>query len=333
MKSEHRHELKTNELAEWLGNLPQWTKENLTTIIIILAVIVAAAAIYVRYSYRKSAAAQEQLEFTNLLNQLSASKVRVLNAQAQGTDLSFILIQPANSLGSFAQNTNNDRMAALALIKQAEALRTELHYRPGTVSKQDLTAQINQAKAAYTEAIQTRLKGTSNPSLTAAAEFGLGLCEEELGNFEEAQQIYQIIAANADFEGTVAIAAAKHRLETMADYKQKVIFKPAPAPPVATKPKIQIRPVDANLPSTSPLLPSQTIEAATKPKIQIKPVDPVRDQNESSVIDPKGKVSNGVDTNLPAEANLPVDVNQSSQTPKVLPKVNFKVPDPNVSVE
>ncbi|MCH7555997.1 MAG: hypothetical protein IIB56_00910 [Planctomycetes bacterium] len=312
MKSEHRHELKTNELAEWLGNLPQWSKENLTTIIIISAVIVAAVAIYVRYSYSKSAAAQEQLEFTNLLNQLSASKVQVLNAQAQGGDLSFMLLQPASSLGNFAQNTNNGRMAALALIKQAEALRTELHYRPGTVSEQDLTAQINQAKAAYTEAIQTRLKGTSNPSLMAAAEFGLGLCEEELGNFEKAQQIYQIIAANPDFEGTVANVAAKHRLETMADYKQKVIFKPAPAPPVATKPRIQIRPVDANLPSTSSsLLPNQTIGAATKPKIQIKPVD----------------------ANLPAEANLPVDVNQSSQTPKVLPETKTEVPEPNVSVK
>ena len=293
MKSEHRHELKTNELAEWLGNLPQWTKENLTTIIVISAVIVAAAAIYVRYSYRKSAAAQEQLEFSNLLNQLSVSKAQVLNAQAQGTDLSFILIQPADSLGNFAQNTNNDRMAALALIKQAEALRTELHYRPGTVSKQDLTAQINQAKAAYTEAIQTRLKGTSNPSLTAAAEFGLGLCEEELGNFEKAQQIYQIIAENPDFEGTVAVAQAKHRLETMADYKQKVIFKPAPTPPAAS------------------LLQSQTTGAATEPTIQIKPVD----------------------TNLPAEVILPIDVNQASQTSNVLPDVNSKVPEPNVSVK
>jgi tetratricopeptide (TPR) repeat protein len=209
-------------------------------------------------------------------------------------------------------------MAALALIKQAEALRTELHYRPGTVSKQDLTAQINQAKAAYTEAIQTRLKGTSNPSLMAAAEFGLGLCEEELGNFEKAQQIYQAIAANLDFEGAVAVAQAKHRLDTMADYKQKVIFKPAPTPPatsllqsgldfseliraegLATKPTIQIKPVDTNLP------------AATRPTIQIKPVD----------------------TNLPAETNLPIDVNQASQTPIILPEVNLKVPDPNVSVK
>ena len=308
MKSEHRHELKTNELAEWLGNLPQWTKENLTTIIVISAVIVAAAAFYVWYSHRKSAVAQEQVEFTDLLNQLSTSKIQVLNAQAQGRDLSFILLQPANNLGNFAQRTNNDRMAALALIKQAEALRTELHYRPGTVSTEDFTGQINQAKAAYTEA-KTRLMQASSASLMAAAEFGLGLCEEELYNFEKAQQIYKDIVADTDFEGAVAFAQAKHRLEIMADYKQRVIFKPAP--PVATKPKIQIRPVDANLPSTSSLIPNQTKADATKPKIQIKPVD----------------------TNLPAEANLPVDVNQSSQTPKVLPEINFKVPDPNVSVK
>jgi tetratricopeptide (TPR) repeat protein len=293
MKAEHRHELKTNELAEWLSNLPQWTKENLTTVIIILAVIVAALAFYVRYRYNKSLVADEQLEFTNLLNQLSASKMQVLSAQAQGRDLSFILLQPANSLGTFAQNAKNNRMAALALIKQAEALRTELHYRPGTVSNEDLTSQINQAKAAYTEAIQTRLQGTSNPSLMAVAEFGLGLCEEELGNFEKAQQIYQIIAENPDFEGTVAVTQAKHRLETMADYKQKVIFKPAPAPAAAS------------------LLQSQTMGAATKPTIQIKPVD----------------------TNLPAEVILPIDVNQASQTSNVLPDVNSKVPEPNVSVK
>ena len=99
MKSEHRHELKTNELAEWLSNLPQWTKDNLTTIIVISVVIIAAAAFYyVRYSYSKSAVAEEQLEFTNLLNQLSASKGEVLRAQSQGIDLSFILLQPANCL-------------------------------------------------------------------------------------------------------------------------------------------------------------------------------------------------------------------------------------------
>ncbi len=33
MKSEHRHELKTNELAEWIANFPTWAKENAKVLI------------------------------------------------------------------------------------------------------------------------------------------------------------------------------------------------------------------------------------------------------------------------------------------------------------
>ena len=54
MKSEHRHELKTNELAEWLGNFPQWAKENLRMIIYVTVVIVAVAGVYVWNNYQKN---------------------------------------------------------------------------------------------------------------------------------------------------------------------------------------------------------------------------------------------------------------------------------------
>jgi tetratricopeptide (TPR) repeat protein len=285
MKSEHRHELKTNELAEWLGNLPQWTKENLTTIIVLVAVVVVGVTFFIWRSYNKNVIqVQEHLEFTNLLNQLSGIEAQISSAQAEGRDLSFTLIPAADSLGSFAQNTGNSQMAALALIKQAEALRAELHYRPGVISGQDLTDRINQAKTAYSEALQ---KSSDNVTLKAAAEFGLGLCEEELNNFEQARKIYQSIVANDDFEGTVAKAAAKHRLETMADYRQKMVFKPAP--------------VKAPAPAA----------AASQPTIQLKPIE----------------------VNLPAETAMSIDVNQESQTMEIMPEVNSKVPEPNVSVK
>jgi hypothetical protein len=295
MKSEHRHELKTNELAEWLGNLPQWTKDNLTTILVVVAVVVAGATFLIWRSYNKNVVqVRGHLEFSNLLDQLSASKLQVLNAQGQGQDLSFILLQPANSLGNFAQNTSNNRMAALALIKQAEALRTELHYRPGSITEQDLTNQINQAKVAYTGAVE---KSSANASLKAMAEFGLGLCEEELSNFQEARQIYQAIVANAGYEGTVANAAARHRLETMDDYRQKVVFKPAPEPAAATQPTIQMNPFDTNQSS------------ATQSTIQMQPVE------------------------ITVPATLPNDANKTSQVPIILPEVNSKVPEPNASGE
>lgn len=248
MKSSHRHELKTNELAEWLSNLPQWAKENRIAIIGALVLIVAAAGLYFWQVYAKNVASvRRHHRFTNLINQLSVSKAQVLQAQSQGKDLSFMLLQPAENLKTFADNTNDAQMAALALIKRAEALRAELHYRLEPVTMQNLAAQINRAKQSYTEAIQ---KASSNPSLRAAATFGLGLCEEELGNFEQAAQIYRKLTTSPDFDGTVAKTAAEHRLDTMADYKGKVVFRPSPKPePPAPSDVVDLQiPTESNLP-------------------------------------------------------------------------------------
>jgi len=241
MKADHRHELKTNELAEWIANFPQWAKENRTAIIAVSAAIAVVVGLYIWKTYSKKVAVQKQIELTDLISQLMGSKMQILSAQAQGKDLSYILLQrggPADRLKIFSENVNNNQMAALALIKQAEALRTELHYRPGTVSTQDLTTQINQAKASYTEA----MKKASSPSLEATAKFGLGICQEELGNFEKAQQIYQEITTDPNFEGTVAKAAAEQRLQTMADYKTQVVFKLASAPVAEAAPATEPAP-------------------------------------------------------------------------------------------
>lgn len=261
MKSEHRHQLKTNELAEWLGNLPQWTKDNLLTVLAASAVIVAAATYYIWNSYNKGALIEEQNKFMELLDQLRESKMRMLQAQSQGRDTSYILVQPAENLKIFAQNTNSEQMAALALTKYAEALRTELHNRHGTVSEQNLAEQIKLAKDAYKDAYAEVIvpvtgsgaRSKANASLVAAAEFGLGLCEEELGNFEQARQKYHDIIAEPNFEGTAAVEQAKRRLETMADYTQKVVFKPKPEPipSIAPEPELSIVPelIDANQPA------------------------------------------------------------------------------------
>jgi hypothetical protein len=245
MKSEHRHELKTNELAEWLTHLPQWAKDNRITIIGVLLVAVVAGAVYIWKIHNRNVIAQNQIELTNYMARLLGGKEQVIRAQSQGKDLSYILLQPANDLKSFARSVKDNRMAAFALIKRAEALRTEIHYRLGPVNQQDLTTQINLAKDSYNEAIK---RAASLPSLLAEAKFGLGLCEEELGNFEAARQIYHDVAANPDFEGTVAKAAAKWRLETMADYKTRVVFQPSAKPkfPEAPQPKIEVKPVDIN---------------------------------------------------------------------------------------
>jgi hypothetical protein len=224
---------------------------------------------------------------------LALSKVQVLQAHARGSDLSFILIQPngpAENLKTFAENTKNMQMAALALIKRAEALRAELHYRLGPVAKQNVVAQVAQAKASYTAAIQ---KASSNPSLIATAKFGLGLCEEELGNFEQAAQIYRNLTTSPDFEGTVAKTAAKHRLDTMADYKGKVVFRPSPKPkpPIPSDvvdlqpPTEAFLPTEINLPTDANLLIDVNLAPEAPNNIPVIPDTNLESQTPNSVSD------------------------------------------------
>jgi tetratricopeptide (TPR) repeat protein len=246
MKAEHRHELKTNVLDEWIANFPQWAKKNLRMIIFVSAAVIIVGGSALFLWYRKNVeSVRKQLELTRLVSQLSQGKLQVLQSQVRGMDVSYMLIQIADGLENFARNAKDDQMAALALVKRAEALRTELHYRFGTVSEQDTKAAIERAKASYTEAIG---KSVINQSLVATAKLGLGLCEEELGNFEQAKQIYTEMATSVDFEGTAASAAAKHRLETMADYQQEVVFAPAPQPPPVepAEPELTISAAEVN---------------------------------------------------------------------------------------
>ena len=254
MKAEHRHELKTNVLAEWIANFPQWAKENAKTIIYVSVLVVVVAGLYFWKMYEeKVVSVRKQLGLTKLIAQLPRGKIQILQAQARGVDISYMLIQTADELQIAAQNAKDDQMAALAQIKRAEALRIELHYRFGAVGERDAAAQIDLARASYAEAVK---KSSTSPLLMSTAKLGLGLCEEELGNFEKAKQIYGEIIADASFEGTVAAAQARLRLETMADYQRKVVFKPSlkpvPAEPELLRPQIQLSPIDVNLGPQTP---------------------------------------------------------------------------------
>jgi hypothetical protein len=299
MRADHRHELRTNELAEWIANLPQWARDNRRMIfyVSVVAVLVIGSALWY---WRKGSVepVQEQIDFTNLISKLSQNRTQVLVAQSRGVDASYVFIETAFAFQATADGTEDEQMAALALIKRAEALRAGVHCRQETVSQTDLRMAIDQAKIAYVTAIE---KAATNPSLTAMARFGLGLCEEELGNFDGARQIYREIITNSDFEGTTTVAKAKQRLETMADYQQKVVFKaspkPKPAPIDFLQPPIPLRPIDINQMTTGPnLVPVvPDVNLRPEPNFVFKTLDvnqPTRTPNRGPVFP---------DINLPSE--------------------------------
>jgi len=289
MKHDHRHELKANELAEWIANLPQWFRENMTSVITVGAVVVVVGALYLGLFYRKNMALQRQsTRLTSMITQLPFQEMEIARANAQGKDQSFVLMAAAKTLEGFAQSTKNDQMAALALIEQAEVLRAELRYRLGDISKTDLLEQVGLVKASYTEALR---RAASNHSLAANAKYGLGLCEEDLGNFDEAEKIYREVVGNPAYEGTAAKAAAEYRLKTMSDYKTAVVFKPAPV--AVTVPT-----------SAGPVVGPRVSSVEPKKVVKVKPADA-----NLPAVPIKQK-----DVNLPAGGPKP-DANQTAQTP------------------
>ena len=244
MRADHRHELKTNELADWLMHFPDWLRENRNSLIGTVAIIVIAVAVYFWIYYHKNiASARTQIRLTNLVTQLPRQKADIAQAMGKG-DQSYLLIDLAKDLQDFAQSTSDREMSALASIERAETLRSELHYRSGEVSRDEIAKQIAQAQASYEQALT---KAKDVPALAATAQFGLGLCEEELGNLDKAKEIYRAVSENAAYDGTSAKAAAAFRLKTADDYRNAVVFRPAPAPqPQAQAPTIQLSPSGAN---------------------------------------------------------------------------------------
>ncbi len=288
MKSDHRHELKTNELADWLMHFPEWAEQNRSTLLAAGAVVIVILGIYVVRLFRgESAATRDQARLTAAVNELANAK-----GQAAREPDKFLGFGPvATKLKDFADRVGDRRMAAFALIKHGDALRAEVHYGPAQTTPDEAAKQIDRAKQSYTEALQ---KAEGTPNLAAAAQFGLALCEEESGNLDKAKTMYHEIAKNTDYEGTAARAAAVSRVKTVDEYKSTVVFPPAPPKPVAPTVQANLRP-DANAPAV-----------AAPNNVTIKPVAP-KPPESNSVAPPTSAAAPAANPAQPAaEANRPV---------------------------
>ncbi|MFC1763337.1 hypothetical protein ACFL6U_14825 [Planctomycetota bacterium] len=246
MKSEHRHELKTNELADWIAHIPEWSKQNARTLYIAAAVAVVAIAIFAWHRYsNRVLGPRRQLRLTHLMTQVDVVKGRVIQEGMQGKDMSSLLQETANGLATFAQSAGDPILAANAYLQRAKALRAELHLRLSPLTPEALATQIQQAQESYNQALE---KGQSEPLIRSAAQYGLGLCAEELGTFADASKIYSDLVADESLAGTPAQAAAEYRLQVMDNYATAVSFPPAPNPVEVNEPVLNL-----NIPEIVPV--------------------------------------------------------------------------------
>jgi len=227
MDSQHRHELKTNELAEGLKHLPGLLKDNANTIIGII--LIGAALItwpmFTKMSRQKDIA--EQTEITQSIQMMDRDVYAVLQAPADDmlarSEALDALLVNADALLEKASTIDNPNLSALAQIKAAQAIRTELHLRQ-EVDADMLERQIQKAQNAYQEA----LSAANTPSITAMAQFGLGLCSEELGQTDQAADLYQQIVEDENYKATVFPTQAQRRLDTLSDNTEVFNFAAVP---------------------------------------------------------------------------------------------------------
>ena len=229
MDAEHRHELKTNELADWLGHLPQFLKDNSNTIIGVVLICIGLISwpIFNKMSQQKDMA--QQTEITQSIQMLDQDVYEVVSAQeddvlAQTEALNTMLIN-ADTLIEKASESDNPNLAALAMIKGAQAIRTQLHLRKA-MDAETLETQVDKARQAYQKAFDT----AQTPTLKAMAQLGLGLCSEELGQTAQAAEIYQQIVDNETYQATALPVQAQQRLDNLDENAEAFVFAEAPEP-------------------------------------------------------------------------------------------------------
>ena len=226
MDAEHRHELHSNDMVKFIQNFPEYVKDNFMWVLgccLIVAAIFTYGPVRGYFESRNLSADASATADLMKLDQSKGMAMQVLQSDPTVADTS--LIVAANTLEVTANNAKTPDLSALASIKRAEAIRASLHYNGEDTEKQLVSGEIEKAKQAYKQAIA---KASGNTVLAAKAEFGLGLCAEEVGDYDGAKEIYNKIIDNADYAATAFPRQAEARLSKFAEYQAKFVFVDAP---------------------------------------------------------------------------------------------------------
>ena len=247
MKAKDRHRLKTNELAQTLGNMLDYIRKHgnrILTIVVIALVVVVGGGLLLK-SWSKGQQSQQkllyaQLRETSIMLEASMQQaVAALQAQATAdptqplpTPIALPYDVEANSqaLGNLAQQAQGSAVGRTALLHQAEVIRSTLFF-----SDQDLS--LNQKQQLYTQVtdIYNRIlqQYPEETWVVGVAQMGLALIAEDMGQWDQAQQIYEEIIADADgiFAGTVFPLQAQRRLNIRDDISSLIEFPLTPPLP------------------------------------------------------------------------------------------------------
>jgi hypothetical protein len=281
MKAEHRHELQTNALADWIEKSAEKVRPDTPLVLVGIAAVAIVIGIlsYLNSAERNNKAAAAD-QYIGAISSEGIGDLQATVTDYRGTEI-----------GVLAQLQVADRL----LSAGSDAL------------------YIN--KAAGRENLQKAAEGftlakdeTRDPMLRSWALFGLGRAHESLGDLDKARNDYQLMLK--DYPNSSFAVTAKRNLEQLNQPQVKEFYDwfakqdPRPASPDPStgipglKPSFDIKdpqPGDIRLPTN--ISPGDTSIAA--PKSDGIPVPPLPDPSAPGIATPE---SGKTDATPPADA-------------------------------
>lgn len=253
MKSEHRHELKTNSLAEALANLPKTLKTHANKILTVLAVVLLII-VGVRYKRSQDESARAQVR-------QSLATAWTILGNIQGVREPAVLDQAETDVKSAAQNVIETADASdHALLASAYQALGQLYWTLATQSPlattQPTTRPTNYLE--MSEQAYTRILSDFSDQSQAviAARLALAAIAEEKRDWDLARQHYQKVIESSEALPTDKLLA-ENRLASLSELQTPLLLIPASQPVHTPTTQNQIiepvtTPSSTTLPTTLP---------------------------------------------------------------------------------
>ena len=205
MKSRERHDLRRNELLELLSNPRELARRyGLPALIIAVAVVVAIWLIFRASGAQDRKWQQAWLPLERAVATHNEEQLQAISARPK----------------------NEAVVRAWANVKRGELLYNRSQRSEYFGEKAAREELLSQAISCHEQALKI---GQEWREVVGQATIGLGLCYENLGQFERAAEHYEAIISQAEerFAGTIWLRQAQMRkafLERLAE--EKIVFSP-----------------------------------------------------------------------------------------------------------
>jgi hypothetical protein len=282
MKSERRHELKTNALARRLETVPDYWREYGNKVMLVIIVFLIAYLAVRYYNDKKTREAQE-----------IASSMETIQTQL-GTidqlDRMYLQTDPANvaeirqkstlaandAINTLLNSSKDPKVLARAYLAQGDLdwRLANLPDPPGAATRPELKISnrdllLGEAKSSFARVLDPPYNQGALDLFTA--RIGLAAIAENQGQWDEAKKQYQSMIDAPNFPAAFK-DVARERVSHLADIQKPALIVPAPeVPPTPMTPATQsTQPaiLGPELPPMTQPAPSPTTAPAAIPQSQ-----------------------------------------------------------------